>query len=58
MEYQTRSEENGCQYHQSFEEALNAAEKDKTIWKISFSSGKSRIRLVKNSEGWIYEPIL
>jgi hypothetical protein len=61
MDFQTRSEETGMMYHHSFVDAMNAAKKDPTIWKISFSiQTGERIRLVKSmmSNQWIYQPIL
>lgn len=42
MNIQVRSEETGLGYFNTMEEAFEAAEKDKTIWKVSFNlpSGK------------------
>lgn len=64
LEVQTRSEENGIHIYHSFDEAMNAAKIDPTIWKISFAYGKERIRLVKYVDdqhplngAWIYEPL-
>lgn len=60
MKYQTRSEKNGIQQHDSFFNALLAAMNDPSIWKISYSlpEGK-RIRLIKNERGnWELEDIL
>jgi hypothetical protein len=54
-EVQTRSEETGLKFHKTIREALDYAEKDKTVWKISFSSGKERVRLVKDNEDWKLE---
>lgn len=46
--YQTRSEENGILYCGSIYSALEAAKKDKSIWKISFNAfNGERIRLVR-----------
>lgn len=47
MEFQTRSEETGLRFFSSLKDAMEAAEKDSTIWKISFSVGEERVRLVK-----------
>lgn len=60
MEFQTRSESNGLEFFKSFKEALAHAEKDKTVWKISFSlPNDERIRLVKmNEDVWVYEDIM
>lgn len=57
--FQTRSEETGLANWDSLEDAINAAEKDATIWKISFTLQNTgeRIRLVLKDEGWTYEPI-
>ena len=61
MEVQTRSEKNGIDFHKSIRAALDAADKDKTIWKISFSVGKERVRLVRckykrlEVEEWVLE---
>lgn len=57
MDFQTRSEENGMGYFSSLASAMEAAEKDPTIWKISFVVGKESIRLVRNHSGWLYEPL-
>lgn len=64
---QTRSEENGINHHRTVKEAFAAAEKDLTIWKVSFDVGRERVRLVRSStkfgigttdaNAWIYEPI-
>lgn len=48
--YQTRSETNGIVYFLTLKDALDAAKKDGTIWKISFwSASEERIRLVRSS---------
>jgi hypothetical protein len=47
MEVQTRSEENGLKFFKTIKEAVKEAEKDITVWKISFSIGKERVRLVR-----------
>jgi hypothetical protein len=58
MDFQTRSEENGMGYFSSLASAMEAAEEDPTIWKISFVVGKESIRLVRKDLGWLYEPLL
>lgn len=62
MEIQTRSERNGLIYHTTLKDALEHAEKDLTVWKISFSlENGERVRLVSNEEGnlrWSYESII
>lgn len=61
MSFQVRSEETGCRDYASFGEALTAAKKDSSIWKISFAVGKERVRLVRQEiEGipqWVYESL-
>ncbi len=73
-EFQTRSEQTGLNWHKTFQEAIDAAEQDPTIWKISFSIGSERIRLIKRQLAefdesdpeqhlgldpyWVYEPII
>ena len=42
MNFQTRSETTGLNYFNTLAEALKAAEKDDTIWKISFSISENR----------------
>lgn len=50
MSFQTRSEENGLEWYDTLREAINAATKDGSIWKISFQSiSGERIRLVRSS---------
>ena len=59
MEIQTRSEMNGLKFYKSLSYAFRAAKHDPTIWKISFNAEDgSRIRLVRTSQGWVYEDIL
>jgi len=47
MEVQTRSEVNGLKFFKTVKEAVDEANKDPTVWKISFSIGKERVRLVR-----------
>ena len=56
--FQTRSEDNGMDWHTSMKEALAAAKDDPSIWKISFPVGKEMVRLVERDGNWVYEPIL
>jgi hypothetical protein len=60
---QTRSEINGIQHYDTLEQAFRAAEKDSSIWKISFYHYNSfyqkgdRIRLVRSGfDLWRFEP--
>lgn len=64
---QTRSEETGLNQFNSIKEAMEAAHKDSTIWKVSFSVGNERVRLIKqvlrssanvSIVWWKYEPIM
>ena len=56
--FQTRSEENGLRGFDTLPEAKEAAEKDRTIWKISFWDNQTRIRLVKDaSDRWHDVPL-
>lgn len=57
-EYQTRSEKSGVMQHISLHQAFTYAEQDKSVWKISWSEGTDRIRLVKINDGWKYEPLV
>jgi hypothetical protein len=62
---QTRSEENGLEYHPDLPTALAAAKADPTIWKISFAGPGMRVRLVRISiplgggmppeDAWVFE---
>jgi len=60
---QTRSEETGLNQFASFEEAINAAIKDLSIWKISFTLNGKRVRLIRyesnhSSPTWFFEKII
>lgn len=54
---QTRSEKSGLGYHENLRDALNASERDRTIWKISFDAFGENIRLVRDGDDWFYDPI-
>lgn len=55
--FQTRSEETGLGYYDSFDAAFEAAKKDPTIHKISFSITGDRVILDKSESGqWILRP--
>ena len=64
MEFQVRSETDGLSIHPTLESAINHANRNPTIWKISFSlPNGERVRLIKignDSIGynWAYSPIL
>lgn len=59
MNIQTRSETNGLRFFKTADEAIEAAEQDPTIWKISYSFDEKRIRLVKDDSGrWVREDLL
>jgi hypothetical protein len=56
---QLRSELNGLRYVKTLKEALSLAKQDKSIWKISFSLGEERVRLIRDSvDGWVLTNIL
>lgn len=59
FEVQTRSESGECRYFTTLAEAMQEAEADTAIWKISFSipTGE-RVRLVRSKAGFVYDPIL
>lgn len=58
MEVQTRSEENGLKFYSTLTDAFRASMLDSTIWKISFNAWDgTRVRLVRTSDGWVYEDI-
>lgn len=61
MIVQTRSEENGLVESPSLKDAFDEAEKDKTIWKISFSLDNGERARQEDSvigEVWIYESLI
>lgn len=59
--FQTRSEATGIQYFEHIRRALDAAEKDPTIWKISFSTPNgdrirlNRVSMSRNIKTWILD---
>lgn len=59
--FQTRSEQTGIREWASLKDAIQAAEMDETIWKISFAIGRERVRMIRkkrwNISEWVYEPI-
>ena len=57
IEIQTRNEAGELKFFQTLREARDEAMRDKTVWKISFSLGEERVRLVRYGEAWMYEPI-
>jgi hypothetical protein len=58
---QTRSEDGGLGYFVSISAAMEEAERDHSIWKISWMDITSgdRVRLVRNQKigAWVYEPM-
>ena len=65
MSIQTRSESNGLRDFDTIKEAIAHAQKDKTVWKISFAvASGERVRLVRyfdvdtKETDWTYEPII
>jgi hypothetical protein len=64
MEVQTRSESNGLRFFTSVYNAFEAAERDSSIWKISFNAQNGeRVRLIREFDVptakmiWKYEPM-
>jgi len=60
MNFQTRSENTGLNYFNSLNLALDHADKDKSVWKISFliKETQENVRLVKTENvGWVLETI-
>lgn len=57
---QTRSEVNGLVFWPTLDEAQAAADKDETIWKISYTGEDGvRVRLVRQENGsWKDEPLM
>lgn len=55
---QTRSEENGLNEFHSLVEALRHADHDRTVWKISYTSGDRRVRLIRTEHGWVDRPLM
>ena len=59
MEIQVRSDETGMRYFETFKEAFEYAEKDKTVWKISWwDTDKVKVRMIRHGDFWNYEPIV
>jgi len=61
MSFQTRSEENGIAHYPTLKAAREIARIDQTIWKISFSVGEERVRLVRygdHREKWVLADLL
>lgn len=57
---QTRDAEGALRYYQTLKEAMEYANSNLSIWKVSFNceSGE-RVRLVRDEEDtWVYEPIM
>jgi hypothetical protein len=59
MEFQTRSEKSGVRFHDTFERALDFAQEDKEVWKISFTipDTRERVRFVRTDSGWVLEDV-
>lgn len=56
--FQVRSEETGLNNFATLDEALQAADRDRTIWKISFAAPSGeRVRLIKENGEWLFRPI-
>lgn len=60
IQIQTRSETTGLAYFDSLKKAIDAADKDNTIWKISWTITETneRVRLVKDINGaWFFSTL-
>lgn len=72
FDIQTRSEETGLCYYTTLKEAVQKADRDPTVWKISFSiASGERVRLLRREPTfwdriffwreaeteWVYSPI-
>lgn len=60
--YQTRDTDGELRYFSSAAAAFQAAKDDPNIWKISWDDivdwGEShQTRLIRDGEGWVFEPI-
>jgi hypothetical protein len=60
LEVQLRCEDGELLFARTVKEAMQMAEKDPDIWKISWTDSitDERIRLVRHGMVWVYEPIL
>jgi hypothetical protein len=58
IEIQTRNDEGELKFFNSLKSAFNYADIDKTVYKISYTIGKSRYRLLKYGNDWNNEPII
>jgi len=65
MEVQTRNEAGALQFFDSLRLAFNHAEKDMSVWKVSFNAEDgSRVRLIRcwdeqqGKDCWSFEPLL
>lgn len=57
-EIQTRSETTGLMFHRTLDDAFKRAKRDDSVWKISFyAHDGTRIRLIRITQGWLYEDI-
>ena len=61
-EFQTRSEITGLMFFSTLREAFNEANRDRTIWKISFSVNGEPVRLkrqlIDGQAYWIYSDVM
>lgn len=58
MNFQVRHDNGAIEHYPSMRDAYRAALKDKTIWKISFTVGNERIRLLREGGAdFSYDPI-
>lgn len=58
FEVQTRSEKNGLRTFPTIKEAMQHAEEDETVWKVSFPvANGERVRLVRGGIAFEYQAI-
>jgi len=58
LEVQTRDESGELKFFKTIKEAFAYATQNKEVWKISFSIGEERVRLVRTHVGFVYEPLI
>lgn len=60
LEVQTRNEEGALEFFSTLKEAVDHADQNPDVWKISFGlPTEERVRLVRNEEGkFVYEDIM
>ena len=57
LKVQVRREDGAILFARSVTDAMQMAQEDQTIWKISWTDIDERIRLVRRDSVWVFEPI-